>query len=163
MSGIKLKVVQLNATHDKATFNSDSEPLNRYFKEQASQDIKRRVAACFVAITLDNEIVAYYTLASASVLLTELPELLLKKLPRYPTIPAVRMGRLAVSTQYKGQGIGATLLADALLRSASNEIAAYALIVDAKDTKAVAFYQHHGFMVLGVNPMQLFLPLANIK
>lgn len=163
MSGIKLKIVQLNATHDKATFNSDSEPLNRYFKEQVSQDIKRRVAACFVAITQNNEIVAYYTLASASVLLTELPELLLKKLPRYPTIPAVRMERLAVSTQYKGQGIGATLLADALLRSASNDIAAYALIVDAKDTKAVAFYQHHGFMVLGVNPMQLFLPLANIK
>lgn len=163
MSGIKLKVVQLNATHDKAQFNSDSEPLNRYFKEQVSQDIKRRVAACFVAITQGNEIVAYYTLASASVLLTELPELLLKKLPRYPTVPAVRMGRLAVSTQYKGQGIGAVLLADALLRSASNEIAAYALIVDAKDTKAAAFYQHHGFMVLGVKPMQLFLPLANIK
>lgn len=163
MSGIKLKLVQLNSTHDKAQFNSDSEPLNHYFKEQVSQDIKRRVTACFVAITQNNEIVAYYTLASASILLTELPELLLKKLPRYPTIPAVRMGRLAVSTQYKGQGIGATLLADALLRSASNEIAAYALIVDAKDTKAVAFYQHHGFMVLGVNPMQLFLPLANIK
>lgn len=163
MSGIKLKLVQLNSTHDKAQFNSDSEPLNHYFKEQVSQDIKRRVTACFVAITQNNEIVAYYTLASASILLTELPELLLKKLPRYPTIPAVRMGRLAVSTQYKGQGIGATLLADALLRSASNEIAAYALIVDAKDTKAVAFYQHHGFIVLGVNPMQLFLPLANIK
>lgn len=163
MSGVQFKVVQLNATHDKAQFNSDSEPLNRYFKEQVSQDIKRRVAACFVAITLDNKIVAYYTLASASVLLSDLPELLLKKLPRYPTVPAVRMGRLAVSTQYKGQGIGATLLADALLRSASNEIAAYALIVDAKDTKAAAFYQHHGFMLLGVNPMQLFLPLANIK
>ena len=163
MSGVQFKVVQLNATHNKVTFNSGSEPLNRYFKEQASQDIKRRVAACFVAITQDNEIVAYYTLASASVLLTELPELLLKKLPRYPTIPAVRMGRLAVSTQYKGQGIGATLLADALLRSASNEIAAYAMIVDAKDTIAAAFYQHHGFMALGVEPMQLFLPLANIK
>ena len=163
MSRVQFKVVQLNATHDKATFNSGSEPLNRYFKEQASQDIKRRVSACFVAISQDNNIVGYYTLASASVLLTELPEQLLKKLPRYPTIPAVRMGRLAVSTQFKGQGIGATLLADALLRSASNEIAAYALIVDAKDIKAAAFYQHHGFMMLGVNPMQLFLPLANLK
>ena len=163
MSGIKLKVVQLNATHDKAQFNSDSEPLNRYFKEQVSQDIKRRVAACFVAISQDNKIVGYYTLASASVLLSDLPESLLKKLPRYPTVPAVRMGRLAVSTQFKGQGIGAVLLTDALLCSASNEIAAYALIVDAKDTKAAAFYQHYGFMLLGVNPMQLFLPLANIK
>ena len=163
MSGVQFKVVQLNATHDKTTFNSDSEPLNRYFKEQASQDIKRRVSACFVAITQDNEIVGYYTLASASVLLSELPELLLKKLPRYPTVPAVRLGRLAVSTQQKSQGIGAALLADALLRSASNEIAAYALIVDAKDAKATAFYQHHGFMALGVEPMKLFLPLANIK
>ena len=163
MSGVQFKVVQLNATHDKATFNSDSEPLNRYFKEQASQDIKRRVSACFVAISQDNKIVGYYTLASASVLLSDLPESLLKKLPRYPTVPAVRMGRLAVSTQYKGQGIGAVLLADALLRSASNEIAAYALIVDAKDTKAAAFYQHHGFMLLVVNPMRLFLPLADLK
>ena len=163
MSGVQFKVVQLNATHDKATFNSDSEPLNRYFKEQASQDIKRRVSACFVAISQDNKIVGYYTLASASVLLSDLPESLLKKLPRYPTVPAVRMGRLAISTQSKGQGIGAVLLADALLRSASNEIAAYALIVDAKDTKAAAFYQHHGFMLLGMNPMRLFLPLANLK
>ena len=163
MSGVQFKVVQLNASHDKTTFNSDSEPLNRYFKEQATQDIKRRVAACFVAISQDNKIVGYYTLASASVLLSDLPESLLKKLPRYPTVPAVRMGRLAISTQSKGQGIGAVLLADALLRSASNEIAAYALIVDAKDTKAAAFYQHHGFMLLGMNPMRLFLPLANLK
>ena len=163
MNGIKFKVVQLNATHDKALFNCDSEPLNRYLKEQASQDIKRRVSACFLAIAQDGQILGYYTLASASVLLSELPELFLKKLPRYPTIPAVCMGRLAVSTQHKGLVIGAGLLADALLRSASNEIAAYSLIVDAKDAKAAAFYQHHGFMLLGANPARLFLPLASIK
>ena len=59
-------------------------------------------------------IAGYYTLASASILLSDLPETLAKKLPRYPSVPAVRMGRLAVSDSFKGKGLGAALLADAL-------------------------------------------------
>lgn len=102
-------MIQFNATHDKATFNNHSDPLNCNFKEQASRDIKPRISACLLAISQDNYIIAYYTLALASALLSYLPESLLKKLLRYATIPAVQMGRLA-SAQYKGQGIGTVLM-----------------------------------------------------
>ena len=163
MSKAPFLLAPLDAAHDRAGFNSDSEPLNRYLREQVTQDIRRRVAACFVALADGQRIAGYYTLASASLLLTDLPHNIGKKLPRYPTVPAVRMGRLAVDQAFTGQGLGGALLADALDRAARSEIAAFALMVDAKNEVAVAFYRHHGFIALPDSPFSLFLPLATVK
>ena len=159
----RFQLAPLDVTHDRAVFNSNSEPLNRYLREQVTQDVRRRVAACFVALADGNRIAGYYTLASASLLLVDLPASTGKKLPRYPTVPAVRMGRLAVDQEFKGLGLGGALLADALDRAARSEIAAYAVMVDAKDEAAVAFYQHHGFIALPDSPRTLFLPLATVQ
>lgn len=155
----RFRVTLLQGDLDRSTFSSGSAPLDRYLREQAAQDMRRRVAACFVALQ-NEQIAGFYTLASASVLLNELPPSVGKKLPRYPTVPAVRMGRLAVDQAFKGQGLGAALLADALGRSLQSEIAAFALIVDAKDEHAAAFYRHHGFIELSKSRLNLFLPLA---
>lgn len=160
MSAAPFRVAPLDASHDRATFNSGSEPLDRYFQQQVTQDVRRRVAACFVALASEQRIAGFYTLASASLLLADLPASVGKKLPRYPTVPAVRMGRLAVDREFKGRGLGAALLADALNRAARSDIAAYALMVDAKDDSAAAFYRHHGFIALPDSPSTLFLPLA---
>lgn len=159
---------------DKAVFDCGSEALNRYLREQASQDSRRRVSACFVATKISAAnpalteanvpvLAGYYTLASASILLNDLPASTVKKLPRYPTVPAVRLGRLAVDRAYAGQGLGGALLADALTRALRSEIAAYAMVVDAKDAAASAFYVHHGFITLPQTPLCLFLPLASAK
>jgi GNAT superfamily N-acetyltransferase len=121
------------------------------------------VTACFVALAGDSCIAGYYTLASASVFLGDLPAKLIKKLPRYPSVPAVRMGRLAVDQVFKGQGLGGVLLADALTRVVRSEIAAYALVVDAKDDQAAGFYRHHGFLEITGKPLTLFLPLATVE
>jgi ribosomal protein S18 acetylase RimI-like enzyme len=163
MSSAPFLLTQLNGAHDRTTFDSGSVSLNKYLREQVSQDVRRRVAACFVATTDGKRIAGYYTLASASLLLSELPPSTGKKLPRYPTVPAVRMGRLAVDQDFKGQGLGGALLADALDRAAGSEIAAFALMVDAKDEAAVAFYRHHGFIALPDSPRTLFLPLATVQ
>jgi ribosomal protein S18 acetylase RimI-like enzyme len=162
MSRAPFLLVPLDAAHDRTGFNSDSEPLNRYLREQVTQDIRRRVAACFVALKDGERIAGYYTLASASLLLVDLPASIGKKLPRYPTVPAIRMGRLAVDQDFKGQGLGGALLADALDRAIRSEIAAFALMVDAKDEAAAAFYRHHGFIALP-DSLTLFLPLATAK
>ena len=162
MSSAPFQLAPLDAAHDRTTFNSGSKPLDRYLQEQVTQDVRRRVAACFVALADGQRIVGYYTLASASLLLADLPASTGKKLPRYPTVPAVRMGRLAVDQTLKGQGLGGALLADALNRAARSEIAAYALMVDAKDEAAAAFYRHHGFIALPDLPLTLFLPLATV-
>ena len=163
MSGAPFRLAPLDATHDRTAFNSDSAPLNRYLREQVTQDVRRRVAACFVALADGQRIAGYYTLASASLLLADLPASTSKKLPRYPTVPAVRMGRLAIDQAFKGQGLGGALLADALDRAARAEIAAYALMVDAKDESAADFYRHHGFIALPDSPRTLFLPLATVR
>jgi ribosomal protein S18 acetylase RimI-like enzyme len=163
MSRTPFELALLSGAHDRTTFNSGSEPLDRYIREQVTQDVRRRVAACFVATTDGKRIAGYYTLASASLLLSELPSSVGKKLPRYPTVPAVRMGRLAVDHGFKGQGLGGALLADALGRAAGSEIVAYALMVEAKDEAAAAFYRHHGFIALPDSPTTLFLPLATVQ
>lgn len=163
MSRAPFELAPLDAAHGRAAFRSDSEPLNRYLREQVTQDIRRRVAACFVALADEQRIAGYYTLASASLLLTDLPASTGKKLPRYPTVPAVRMGRLAVDQAFKGQGLGGAMLTDALDRAARSEMAAFALMVDARDEMAAAFYRHHGFIVLPDSPLTLFLPLATVQ
>lgn len=157
------RVVPFDALHNRTTFSSGAELLDRYFQQLVTQDIRRRVTACFVALTSEQRIAGYYTLASASVPLTDLPPGIGKKLPRYPLVPAVLMGRLAVDQDFKGQGLGGALLADALSRAALSEIAAYALIVDAKDEGAAAFYLHHGFITLPDSPLKLFMPLATVS
>jgi ribosomal protein S18 acetylase RimI-like enzyme len=111
----------------------------------------------------EQRVVGYYTLAAASVLLADLPDATAKKLPRYPSVPAIRMGRLAVDQGFKGRGLGGALLADALERAARSEIAAFAFVVDAKDDTAAAFYEHHGFIALPDTPSTLFLPLATVR
>ena len=160
---MKFSVVALDLASDRSYFESGVDALDQYFQTRVGQDIKRRVTACFVATDADGHIAGYYTLASASVLLTDLPDAVVKKLPRYPSVPAVRMGRLAVHTRYKGKGLGAALLADALRRAVTAEIAAYALVVDAKDEDAASFYAHHGFMALPDQPLFMFMPLATVK
>jgi ribosomal protein S18 acetylase RimI-like enzyme len=157
------RIVPLATAHNRTAFDSGSEPLDHYFQHQVTQDIRRRITACFVALTPEQRIAGYYTLASASIPLANLPAAMTKKLPRYPSVPAVRMGRLAVDKSFQGQGLGSALLADALERTARAEIAAFSLLVDAKDESAVAFYRHHGFIALPDSPLTLFLPLATVR
>ncbi|MDQ2916635.1 MAG: GNAT family N-acetyltransferase [Pseudomonadota bacterium] len=157
------RVVPLDPARDRRQFRSGTEALDRYFRERVTQDIRRRVTSCYVALDEQNRARGFYTLASTSVLLGDLPQAVAKRLPRYPSVPAIRMGRLAVDQVVRGQGLGAALLADALARSANAEIAAYALVVDAKDDQAAAFYKHHGFLPIINLERTLFLPLATAK
>ncbi len=157
------RIQLLDTTLDRSNFCSGSEPLDRYFHQQVTQDTRRRITSCFVALDNQQHIVGFYTLASCGVVLSDLPESIAKKLPRYPSVPAVRMGRLAVDQTAQGKGLGAALLVDALERASRAEIAAFALVVDAKDQAACDFYRHYGFMAFANAPMSLFLPLATVK
>ena len=157
------KIRLLEASDNRNAFECPSEPLNRYLQKQVSQDVKRKVATCFVAVTSDGQILGYYTLAATGVALSNIPTGFRKKLPRYPTVPAVLMGRLAVDGKYGGFGLGSLLLADALKRISKAEIAAYALIVEAKDEAAISFYRHFGFTSFEDAAKHLFFPLANLR
>lgn len=138
------------------------EPLNRYLRVQARQDARKNIAAPFVLILSDGKIGGYYTLSSTAVMPAELPAEIVRKLPRYPLIPATLLGRLAVDRRYQGRGYGRFLLADALYRSVRSQIAAFAVIVDAKDGNARRFYERESFLPFPDQPMKLFRPMADI-
>lgn len=149
------------AEHDRAGFACGKSALDRYFQTQVTQDARRRVASCFVAVEVSSgQVAAYYTIAAASMLLSELPSDVTKRLPRYPTLPAVRIGRLAVDERFKKRGLGGALIADAARRFMQSPPAVFALVVDAKDDQAVEFYEHHGLQQFSSQPRTLFIPLA---
>jgi ribosomal protein S18 acetylase RimI-like enzyme len=154
----------LGTQHDRTRFNCGIAALDGYFRTQATQDARRRTSACYVAVQDEiNTVAGFYTLAAGSVPLTDLPESLSKRLPRYPLVPVARVGRLAVDRSFQGRKLGAALLADAALRALRSEVAVFALVVDAKDDAAVRFYRHHGFDVYGGQPRQLIVPLASFS
>jgi GNAT superfamily N-acetyltransferase len=155
-------IVPLSGNHDRASFTCGVEPLDRYLRRQASQDVRRRVASCFVIVEVATGAAAgYYTLAATSVLLRELPETIAAKLPRYPTVPAVLLGRLAVAGSFHGRKIGAVLLADAVSRAARADVASFAVVVDPKDHTARRFYQRHGFLDLPEPERRMFMPIES--
>ncbi len=102
--------------HDRADFSCGVEALDNYLKKQASQDVARHVAACFVATSDGKTVAGFYTLSQYSVDLGELPEAVPKKLPKYSQVPATLLGRLAVSSHFRGKKLGEFLLIDALDR-----------------------------------------------
>jgi GNAT superfamily N-acetyltransferase len=147
--------------HDRSAFSCGVAALDRYLHSQATQDIRRHIANCFVAAASDsNAIAGYYTLSATSVPLLELPPDLAQRLPRYPVIPAALIGRLAVDHDYRGCGLGAALLFDAIARAARADTAIFAILVSAKDDAVEAFYRHHGFQPFIQRPRDLFLPIG---
>lgn len=163
MTGETLRIEPLSSDHDRSGFDSGVEPLDRYFRTQAGQDARKNLAAPFVLVLPDGTIAGYFTLSSTSVRLAELPARVVRKLPRYPSVPATLLGRLAVDRRCRGQGYGRFLLADALYRAARSEIATFAVIVDAKDDDARRFYERESFLPFPDQPMKLFRPIADIR
>ena len=151
--------IELLRGQDRTAFASSSPELDAYLQTRASQDMRRRVASCFVAVDDSNVVAGFYTLAATSLVLDGLSPDHAKRLPRYPAVPAVLLGRLAVTQSHQGQRLGGALVADALLRAARSEVMAYALVVDAKDEPTARFYVHLGFERLGDDQRRLIRAL----
>lgn len=158
-------ITALGPTHGRKDFKCGAEILDRYLEKQAGQDVKRRISRVYVATDLQHPqvIIGFYTLSTLSIDLKQLPDQLAQKLPRHP-VPAALIGRLAVNKTAQGQGVGTMLLADAIKRTlaVSDQIAIYAIVVDAMNDNASKFYEQFGFTRLSDDPQRLFLPLKSI-
>jgi ribosomal protein S18 acetylase RimI-like enzyme len=154
-------IERLSDDLDRGGFDCGVAALDRYLLTQASQDVRRHVASCFVACDrASRQIAGYYTVAAAQIDPADIPEAVAKRLPRYPRIPAALIGRLAVDRRYQGRKIGRALVVDAVRRVLHSEIAAFAVIVEAKDSAAAAFYRRLQFEPIAGNPQSLFLPVS---
>jgi GNAT superfamily N-acetyltransferase len=161
----QFRIAPLGDQHNRRAFSCGVQPLDRYLHNQAGQDIRKHTAAVFV-LTPDGETIAgFCTLSAHIVNLGDLPEKTSRKLPRYPNLPATLLGRLAVSLDFRGQGIGQLLLLDAFHRTlaTSADIASLAVVVDTKNEASRAFFLHHDFIPFPSNPNRLFYPVASIK
>jgi ribosomal protein S18 acetylase RimI-like enzyme len=164
MTSAAFRFEPLAGQHDRESFCCGEDALDRYLQERATQDIRRKIANCFVAVEIaTGRVAAYYTLSAESIALGDLPPEVIKRLPRYPTVPAVRIGRLAVDEKFRRRGLGAAILMDAAQRTMHGPVAAFAMLVDAKNDEGVAFYRHNEFRALGSRPRTLFLPIATIR
>jgi GNAT superfamily N-acetyltransferase len=155
----------LGKQHDRKRFDCGVPVLNDYLARFAVQDIRRKTAAVFVLCPAESpsRIAGFYSLCSTSIALVELPPDLVRKLPRYPDVPAILIGRLARDKVFPG--IGSLLLADALTRCVrvAREIAATVIVVDAKDAQARRFYKKFGFLRLPHLGQRMFLPMATAE
>ena len=160
------EISKLDSRHNRQHFSCGTATLDNYLKTQASQDIKKNVGMTYVITLINsNDVIGYYTLSTVSIDASELPDEAIKKLPKYPMLPGILLGRLAVDSTYQGKKIGAHLLTDALKRSLSisSQIGMNAVIVDAKDGKAAKYYNDYGFIEFPSNKLKLFLPINTIR
>lgn len=147
-----LIVAALGDRHDRTSFSCGVDSLDRYLREQAGQDVRRRANAVFVLAeaACPDRILGYYTLCATALSPGDVPEAARKHIPRYPLVSATLIGRLAVSQDRQGQRLGAILLADALRRAlvSAETVGSSMILVDALDDGAAGFYAAHGFVRL---------------
>lgn len=152
--------------HIRSDFCCGQDSLDNHIQKQASQDLKRRVSTVFVLINEpDVNVLAYYTLCSYTVEIKDLDEAWAKRLSRYPLLPAILLGRLAVDNRQKGKGFGELLLIDALKKSldVSVQVASLAVIAEALDENALSFYLKYGFQQFKQAPLKLYLPMNSVE
>ena len=160
-----MEIFILDKTHNRKAFECEEQQLTDYIKKQVSQDIKKKLAVCFVAIDNDNNVIGYYTLSSESLGREQIPDKYLRKVPQNYNAPVILLGRLARNITAKGTGLGEHLLLDALFRAftlSDESIGAMAVIVDSMNQFAIKFYKKYGFEQLP-DSEKMFLPMSTIK
>lgn len=155
----------LGKQHDREGFCCGVDSLDTYLRTQASQDMRRKANAVFVLVPESQpaKVAGYFTLCAYGLSPGAIPEEARKFLPRYPVVSATLLGRLAVSEDWQGQGIGSILLAKALGKEYENAavVGSSMFVVDAIDERAIRFYVAHGFMPLPESK-RLILPMQTI-
>ena len=158
-----ITAIEALGKHDRAAFSCGVAALDDWFRQRAGQDDRRNVARVFVALDDQLGIVGFYSLNSFTLTIADLPPNHAKRLPRYDMIPAALIGRLARDQRVRGEGIGELLLADAVRRilDAARSLAVFAIVVDAMDERAAAFYRRFGFSPFPSRPLRLFMPASD--
>jgi predicted N-acetyltransferase YhbS len=152
--------------HDRASFDCGEPALNDFLRRHARQSHDKGAAKTFLAISaLDGKtILGFYSLSPASLEYARTPVAIRKGLARHE-VPVFRMGRLAVSLSFQGQGLGGQLILAAGRRCllAATEVGGVAILIDAKNERVAKWYSSYGAIPLADTPLSLLLPLATIR
>ena len=159
-------VLESLGDHDRREFSCGVEALDRYLQHQIGQDARKRVAVPYVLVVRgQSTVMGYYTLSGSNVGVGDWPDGVARILPRYPYVPVTLLGRLAIDRGLQGKGVGEVLLGDALKRSlaAASQVESVAVIADAKDDAAEAFYKRYGFTNFPWVERRLSMPMQLIQ
>lgn len=152
----------LTAAHDLAEFSCGKPSLNRWLKTRALSNQEKGFTAVLV-VHDSNRVVGYYGLAPTAVVPSTMPRSIRTGQPPDP-IPCLLLGQLATDQNWTGKGVGAGLLKHALQRCvmAAGLIGGRALIVNAVDVEAAAFWKRRGFIASKDDSLMLFRSIADI-
>ena len=163
MASLSYVIEPLGKQHDKKAFSCGSEILDIYLQKQASQDIRRGIASVFVVVENGKDVIyGYYTLSTGSIPYMSLREDSQKAMPHYNSLPAIRLGRLAVDQSHQKQRLGQFMLLNAMYYALALPIAWQFFIVEAKPN-AIAFYKKFGFLSCLDNDTYLYLTRKDTK
>ena len=149
--------------HERDRFDCEDETINRYLKTQANQDQKRGISQVHILPDLASGIAGFYTLHANRIIITDLPDNLIKQFGNRAELPVFELGRLGVDKRFAGKGIGRWLIREAMEATVNNAVGAVGLIVIAKTEKNVLLYESLGFIRLGENDMRLFIDSRTIR
>ena len=153
--------VALTSEHDLKDFDCGVSALNDWLQQRALKN-ESRFSRAYV-VCEGSRVIAYFCISAGAVERAAAPGKLRRNAPN--TIPVSVIGRLAVSLEYAGKGLGADLLSDALRRIAvaSQSIGIGAVLVQAKDDAAKRFYLRCAeFIEYPADSRTLFLPIETV-
>ncbi len=165
-------IVPLDRTHDRAAFCCGVKHLNNYLKDVAIQDQENKFSRVFVLTLVEDPkcILGYYALSSCQIEAKNLPDDLLKRLPKRATVGATLLGKAAIAeaVQRSDLKLGRYLLVAAFHQAwiASQSVSSFAMVADIRPAEKgdpSEFYEKHGFLILTADPKRLFLPMSTIE
>ena len=162
MSGALSAPEPLVPDHELDTFASGVGPLDEWLKRRARRNEAEGASRSFVCCS-GRRAVGYYSLAAASILHDRATGRVRRNMP--DPVPAVLIARLTVDKAWQGQGLGADLLRDAVLRivGAAGTVGMRAILVHAISEGAKEFYEKHGFRASPVDPMTLMITVEEAE
>jgi predicted N-acetyltransferase YhbS len=151
--------------HRAEGFACGQDRLDTWLRAYAGQGQRRDAARTFVLADETDAIVGYYTLVAAQLEHGAATATVRRGLSKRFPIPVVLLARLAIDLRQQGRGLGAALLADAMRRAvrAAEDVGIRAVLIDAIDERAAAFYRRFGFEPVAEDGLTLMAPVAQLR
>jgi ribosomal protein S18 acetylase RimI-like enzyme len=152
--------------HDRAAFSCGETRIDNFLQKSGSKRQDQNFSRVFVAC-LDtlNTVTGFYSLNAHAIDVSSLPEDVKKKLPQYPTVPAVYLSMIGVDAKHQGNGLGSFLLADAFKKTASaaENIGIHFLVLDALNERAASLYRRLGFVDLPGQEARMLMAMTAVQ
>ncbi len=160
----RFRLARLDARHQLDRFDSGNDALDTWLKRHAPAAQQMDTARTFLLLSVEDEVLGYFSLTMGSVLRQDVPARLVRGLPSYP-VGMVLLARLAVDRRFQRQGLGGLLLVEALRKAvaAGEAAAARLVVVDAIDESAARFYARQGFVAVPEHPLRLFRRMKDVR